>query len=138
MKRETHELDVILVEDDDGHAVLFERACEHAHLPLEIRHVKDLRGMRTELQRKLPSVLVMDYLLPDGRSVDNVPNETRLYVLPTILITGFPDDRVKSEARKVGVRFLIKKSQAGFTQLAKLVYQEAVGQFKFGRICSQG
>ena len=125
MKDTDSQIDVLLVEDDDGHATLIQRACDQCAEKLELRRARDLKGMRAELNRKLPEVLVLDYLLPDGRGTDNVPHETRCCALPTILITSFCDQKLYSEARTVGVHHLIPKSKVAFDQLPGLLLAQA-------------
>ena len=134
MKDTDSQIDVLLVEDDDGHATLIQRACDQCAANLELRRARDLKGMRVELNRRLPEVLVLDYLLPDGRGTDNIPYETQCCSLPTILITSFCDQKLHSEARNAGVQHLVPKSKGAFDQLPGLLLAQArphAGQFLY-------
>lgn len=66
----------------------------------------------------------LDYLLPDGRSLDNITADIRLRDLPTIVITSFSDSQLAWEAKSIGVKNLVQKSQVGFNALPQLVSAE--------------
>ena len=117
----TSRIDVLLVEDDESHARLIQRAFNSSGVSVALRHAKDLKGMRSEVNRKCPDLLILDYLLPDGRGMDTIAGEAWPGELPTIVITSFLDAHVVSEAQKIGAREIVEKSPAGFTALPQLV-----------------
>ena len=125
--RPVAKIDVLIVEDDESHVRLLRRAFRRSAASVELRYARDLRGMRSELNRKRPDFLILDYLLPDGRCVDALAEEALLDKLPVVVLTSFRDRQLDSEIKNMGVRALIQKSRSGFMRLPQLVLSEFPG-----------
>ena len=110
-------MDVLLVEDDESHARLIERAFESSNFRANVRHVRHLQGMEAEIALKRPDLLILDYLLPDGRGIDALSGNPELAKLPTVLITSHADESVLQEASKSSIKELVPKSLAGIERL---------------------
>ena len=130
MEPETRSLlkiDLLLVEDDESHVQLILRAFRPSEEYVEIRHARDLQDMQSELQRKLPDFLILDYLLPDGRSVDALAMAGLPDELPVVVLTSFRDSAVDREVADLGALAVIQKSDAGFRELPQLVLSHFQG-----------
>ena len=65
-------LDILIVEDDPGHAEAIRRSLQGAGTAMEIRVVDSLGHFREAVAVKQPDLVLLDLLLPDGRSDEDV------------------------------------------------------------------
>ncbi len=118
---ESNTIDILLVEDDESHAHLIRRVFESSTVAVKFRHARDIKTMLSELKRRRPQFLILDYLLPDGRGIDAISAGIRRLNIPTVVITSFADDDLIAESRSIGACGLVAKSAQGFRDLPQIV-----------------
>jgi DNA-binding NarL/FixJ family response regulator len=84
------------------------------------------------LAEKRPDVLILDYLLPDGRGLDAVRGYAEIANRPPVLVTSHADECIVAEAAQAGITDLVPKSIAGFERLPALA-QKALGAVSEGQ-----
>ncbi|HEY0144109.1 MAG TPA: sigma-54 dependent transcriptional regulator [Thermoanaerobaculia bacterium] len=77
---------------------------------LDVHGIEDLAGLRAVLRVERPDAIVLDYRLPDGFSLDVVPEVKALHPdLPIIILTGHASIDLAVKAIKAGAdQFLTK------------------------------
>ena len=110
MAREKQARKVLLVDDEAGFAELLRDLLEMDNYEVLIAH--DGQEGLDKLQAFDPDAIISDVVMPrlSGfemfKKVKANPETARI---PFLFITGFQDDRVLSEARKIGVFGILKK-----------------------------
>ena len=97
---------ILLVEDDPAHAELIERefaADRHCRLDT----VGSLAQARSSMQLSTPDLIITDLRLPDGEGTELINPDG---VCPTIVMTGYSDERVAVQVIKSGAADYIVKS----------------------------
>ena len=88
---------ILVVEDEPAIQELVAFACGNAGFA--VRRADDARGARAEVQRELPDLVVLDWMLPDRSGIEllrELRTEERTRALPVIMLTarGAEADRV--------------------------------------------
>ena len=105
-------LRLLVVEDEDAHAELLRRGYESAARSVEIEIVASLAEARAALERSTPDVIVADFVLPDGRSLDLLPFAAARGC-PVVLMTSQGDEGVAVEALRGGAfDYVVKTPRA--------------------------
>ncbi|MBL8049696.1 MAG: PAS domain S-box protein [Anaerolineales bacterium] len=102
--------DILLIEDEDPHAELIQRAFEDQSDRFEIHRVKSLTEARTFIQKKEPDLIIADWRLPDGESMELLPSHHDPLYTPIILMTSYGNERIAVEALKSGALDYVVKS----------------------------
>ncbi|MGC9443951.1 MAG: sensor histidine kinase [Candidatus Methanospirareceae archaeon] len=111
---------ILLVEDDDSHAELICRAFEDIRALWEVQHVQDLGDAFAWLERsESPTLVIADYLLPDGTGLDLIrgalsPEEVGF---PLIIITDVGSEQLAVHAIKSGAMDYMVKSPVELREL---------------------
>jgi PAS domain S-box-containing protein len=122
MLRESHEPDkmVLLVEDDEGTAVLERRALSRAGFV--VRTVPRVCDALSLLEREPFWAVLLDYHLPDGDPWAIVEAaKTKTPPIPVIIVTAMGDERVAAEAIHRGVADYVRKSETFWEHLPGIV-----------------
>ena len=114
MKDSVH---ILLVEDDDDHAELVRRAIEPCGQEFQLAVVRSLAEARTAIAESEPDMLVVDFVLPDGRGIDLLPPEGDVIEWPVLLVTSCGNEEVAVEAMKRGAVDYAVKSIATMEEL---------------------
>jgi CheY-like chemotaxis protein len=110
MGKEKQARKVLLVDDEAGFAELLRDLLEMDNYEVQIAH--DGQEGIEKLQLFAPDVIISDVVMPKlsgfemFKKVKSNPETSRI---PFLFITGFQDDRVLAEARKIGVFGILKK-----------------------------
>lgn len=121
---------LLLVEDDEAHTELIERAFE----PWQDHIVVATATTLTEARRLLAidgpgfDLIISDWRLPDGNGLDLLGTQRP----PLILMTSFGDERVAVEAIRAGALDYIVKSDVTFSELPHLA-QRGLRQWQAAR-----
>lgn len=117
-------LQILLVEDNEAHAELVMRSFENWQKDYHIETVQSLAQARTFLTTSNPDLMLVDYLLPDGKGIELLPgkmNETTYPIIlmktPAILMTSHGNEQLVIDAMKAGALDYIIKSEAAFENL---------------------
>lgn len=101
---------ILLVDDETGFAELLRDLLQMDNYEVQLAH--DGQEGLDKLQEFIPDVIISDVVMPrlSGfemfKRVKAVPETSKI---PFLFITGFQDDRVLAEARKIGVFGILKK-----------------------------
>jgi PAS domain S-box-containing protein len=101
---------VLLIEDEDPHAELIERAFEDQSDRFTIQRVKSLTEARAFIQKQEPDLIIADWRLPDGESMELLPSHHDPLFTPIILMTSYGNERIAVEALKSGALDYVVKS----------------------------
>ncbi|MBO9363543.1 MAG: response regulator [Roseiflexus sp.] len=121
-------ISLLLIEDDESHVVLIERAFEAWQSLFDLSVVHTLQEAYALLSSDSSDfdLIVCDWRLPDGEGLELL---TFNRALPVILMTGYGDERVAVEAIRSGALDYIVKSDAAFADLPH-VAQRAIRQWR--------
>jgi CheY-like chemotaxis protein len=101
---------ILLVDDEAGFAELLRDLLEMDNYEVELAH--DGQEGLDKLQTFTPDAIISDVVMPriSGfemfKRIKAVPETSKI---PFLFITGFQDDRVLAEARKIGVFGILRK-----------------------------
>jgi PAS domain S-box-containing protein len=104
-------INILLIEDEDPHAELIQRAFEGSDSAFNIRRVRSLAEARNEMGLQMPSLIIADWRLPDGDSMELLPDgNLDPFSIPIILMTSYGNERIAVEALKSGALDYVVKS----------------------------
>ena len=103
-------INILLIEDEDAHAELIQRAFEDQGSRAIIQRVKSLAEARAQIIKQEPTLIIADWRLPDGESMELLPNHQDPLTTPVILMTSYGNERIAVEALKSGVLDYVVKS----------------------------
>jgi len=110
---------ILLIEDEQDHADLIQRALTTGAVPCRISHVKNLAAGRALAGEDPPVLALVDYRLPDGSGDEFVVWAGDRF--PVILLTAFGNERTAVEAIKAGALDYVIKSPEMFADVSHLV-----------------
>jgi PAS domain S-box-containing protein len=120
---------ILLVEDEDPHAELIERAFEDHGPEFEIHRVRSLGEARNYLLNNNPRLIIADWRLPDGESMELLPNHRDPLATPLILMTSYGNERIAVEALKSGALDYVVKSPESMLDMPHAA-RKALDQWK--------
>lgn len=124
----TESIHILLVEDEDPHAELIQRAFEDQETEFKIHRVRSLREARAQIQQRTPKLIIADWRLPDGESLELLPNHHDPLATPIILMTSHGNERIAVEALKSGALDYVVKSPESMLDMPHLA-QKALDQW---------
>ncbi len=101
---------ILLVDDEAGFAELMRDLLTMDGYEVEVAH-DGLEGIE-KLQSFSPEVIISDIVMPRSSGFDmfkKIKSDAATASIPFLFITGFQDDRVLQEARKIGVFGILRK-----------------------------
>lgn len=101
---------VLLVEDDEGEALLIEKMLIGANdATFDVKHVVTLRNALTVIHAIRPDIVLLDLSLPDFHGYDTVVEYTKNCNTPFIVLTGNDDMQMAIRAVNLGAEdYLLK------------------------------
>lgn len=114
---------ILLVEDEDDHAILITRAFELSSLKVEITRARTLREALAGLRDTQPHFVILDYLLPDGNGIDLL-KQCGYYsnpCYPILFVTSHGNEKIAVDAMKAGAMDYLIKSEAIYLDMPHLV-----------------
>lgn len=109
------EYNILLVEDDPGHAALINRAFEtEAHCRLVV--TATLQQAKSLINNFNPDLIITDVKLPDGHGTELLNPRPGC---PTIVMTSYSDEKAAVNAMKSGASEYIVKTQETMTSLPR-------------------
>ena len=103
---------VLLVEDDEHHRELMSRAFTAHGEEMTVAFAKNLAEAKVQIAETEPDLVIVDFLLPDGRGVELLQNTDDGPSYPVVLLTSHGDEAVAVEVMKSGALDYIVKSEA--------------------------
>lgn len=115
------QIQVLLVEDEEAHAELIQRAFEPQEELMSLTVAGTLAEARRVLTQAPPDLVLVDLLLPDGRGIELLPGEGETAGLPFVVMTSHGDEKVAVEALKAGALHYVVKSVATLSDMPQIV-----------------
>jgi signal transduction histidine kinase len=110
-------LDILLVEDEEGHIQLILRAFE-SRPGIRLTVARTLQEARFRLREATPDLAIIDLLLPDGRGIELLEEKKADgFSFPAVIMTSHGDESVAVEAMKAGALDYLVKSEETFAQI---------------------
>src|SRR5215510_12184188 len=101
---------ILLIEDEVAHAELIQRAFEQQGQRARLRHVQSLAEARMFLRTNMPTLIIADWRLPDGDSLELLVASSDPNDVPVIFMTSYGNERIAVEALKSGAMDYVVKS----------------------------
>ncbi len=121
-------INILLIEDEDPHAELIQRAFEDQNTQFQIHRVRSLTEARVQLVEKEPALIIADWRLPDGESMALLPDHHDPLSTPIILMTSYGNERIAVEALKSGALDYVVKSPESMLDMPHLA-ERAIEQW---------
>ena len=112
---------ILVVEDDNSHALLIQRSFEDAVDEYRLKRVATLCAAKEDIEQLAPDLVLTDYQLPDGDGSELVGMAAG--ACPVIMMTSHGNEQIAVEAMKIGVQDYIVKSPETFEALPRTVAQ---------------
>lgn len=112
---------VLIIEDDEAHAELIERAFEGHRVDFNLISKHNLADALEYIKSNPPDIVVSDWLLPDGRGIEVIQNFKDFRTFPVLMITSHGNEEMAVEAMKAGALDYIVKSQEAFMNMPDFV-----------------
>ncbi len=117
-------LRVLVVEDDMVDRMAFERFMKAGSIPYDYVFADTLKTARDALSTHKFDIVVTDYVLPDGTSLEIFE---RIGETPIIVVTGSGDEATAVEAMKRGAYdYLIKDPEGNYLQMLPATVENAI------------
>ncbi|MDQ1353646.1 MAG: two-component system, chemotaxis family, response regulator WspR [Acidobacteriota bacterium] len=113
--------EILLVEDDAGHAKLLRRAFRGQEDRFNIHIVNSLKAAREFLAENSPGIILADLVLPDGRGMDLLLPRSDELQSPVVVMTSFGDETVAVEAIKLGALDYVVKSSDTMEAMPRII-----------------
>ncbi len=121
-------INILLIEDEDPHAELIQRAFDDQNSRVYIHRVKSLTEARVQLLTQKPALIIADWRLPDGESMELLPDHHDPLSTPIILMTSYGNERIAVEALKSGALDYVVKSPESMLDMPHLA-ERAIEQW---------
>lgn len=121
-------INILLIEDEDPHAELIQRAFEDQGSLVRIHRVRSLTEARAHILAQQPVLIIADWRLPDGESMELLPNHQDPLATPIILMTSYGNERIAVEALKSGALDYVVKSPESMLDMPHLA-ERAIEQW---------
>ena len=102
---------ILLVEDDELHRHLMGRAFSNHVEHMDVSFAGNLEEARAYLSQGDPDLLIVDFVLPDGRGIELLPRGELEPSYPVVFMTSHGDEQIAVEVMKSGALDYIVKSE---------------------------
>lgn len=111
---------VLLVEDEEVHVELIRRAFAPSADSLSLITASCVRDAQRKIRESVPDLVIADLILPDGKGIELLPEDTEQAQFPVVVMTSHGDERVAVEAMKAGALHYVVKSAMTLTDLPQV------------------
>ncbi|MCP3958982.1 MAG: response regulator [bacterium] len=99
---------VLLVEDEEAHAELIQLSFD-SEAEVHLTVASSLEQARAYFAESPPDLAIVDSLLPDGRGIELVTEQSNTSGCAFILLTSHADETMEAEAMALGAaRYMVK------------------------------
>ncbi len=112
---------ILIVEDDEDHAILIRRAFDSSAVKYRLATARDLHDARQILAQHAPDLVLADYCLPDGRGCDLLKMLDG--VCPVVIMTSQGDEQLAAKVKEAGALDYVVKSWEGIAAMPRIVNQ---------------
>lgn len=123
-----NEITILLIEDEDPHAELIQRAFEDRGEKFRIVRVNSLLEAHAYILQNEPALIIADWRLPDGESLQLLPSPDDPLAIPIILMTSYGNEQIAVEALKSGALDYVVKSPEALMDMPHLA-ERAIEQW---------
>ena len=103
---------VLLVDDEPTHVELIVRAFEDQAPHVTLLTASSLVEARTKISQNDLDLVILDFMLPDGKGVELLPDENESLSFPVVMMTSHGNEQVAVEAMKAGaLDYVVKSSE---------------------------
>jgi serine phosphatase RsbU (regulator of sigma subunit) len=113
-------IQVLLVEDDPGDALLVEEHLARCSIPFSLTHVTTLAAA-VEARRSAVDCVLLDLALPDARDLDALNPVLQAFDAPVVVLTGFSDHDLGIAAVAAGAEDYLAKNEVDGALLERSV-----------------
>lgn len=106
------DIHILVVEDEDDHAELIRCAFASRAGKVSLTVARNLREARAYLAESVPTLIIADLLLPDGKGTELLPTDREKSPYPVMVMTGHGDEQAAVRAMKAGVLDYVVKSES--------------------------
>ena len=111
---------ILLVEDEEAHSELIRRAFQPRGENVRFTVAGSLQAARACLAESPPDLVIADLLLPDGKSIELLPQSGEAPTFPFILMTSHGDEYVAVEAMRAGALDYVTKSETTLSDMPRV------------------
>ncbi|MGD2272246.1 MAG: response regulator [Desulfobacterales bacterium] len=108
---------ILLVEDDSAHTELISRAFEDSPKAFLLAVAATLKDARSYLAASNPDLVIVDFLLPDGKGTDLLAVKKKTAPYPIVMMTAYGNQNLAVEAMKAGALDYVVKSEGIFADM---------------------
>jgi PAS domain S-box-containing protein len=109
---EPSSLNILIVEDEPGHAIAIQRAFAHARPQDRVTIVGSLKECREALKDAQPDLVITDIQLPDGKSFELLNSLEIVDKVPFVVMTSYGNEAVAVDAIKSGaIEYVVKSPE---------------------------
>ncbi len=120
---------ILLIEDEAAHAEMIQRAFEDQGSRARIHHTQSLAEARAFLNSNTPGLIIADWRLPDGNSMELLPAQNETKDIPVVFMTSYGNERIAVEALKSGALDYVVKSPESMMDMPHIA-ERAIQQSK--------
>jgi PAS domain S-box-containing protein len=113
-------VDILLVEDDEGHAELIHRAFDGYSDRYRLHTVSTLEKAREFVEATPPHLLITDLILPDGKGIELLVPGEESRQFPLVVMTGYGDEQVAVDSLKAGALDYVVKLEASLRGMPRI------------------
>jgi len=117
----TRTSNILLVEDNEAHVELIRRALVSEDKKFNLTVAGTLAEARKILKKNPPDLMIVDYLLPDGKGLELLTGNSNKATFPVAVITGHGDEKIATAAMKAGAIDYIVKSSKMFADVPHII-----------------
>lgn len=112
---------VLIVDDELAHAEAIRRALLEADMPVEVQVADSLRQFRNTISQHPPHLVLLDFILPDGKANAALISPPEAGPFPMVVMTSHGDEQVAVSAIRQGALDYVVKSPAAFADMPRTV-----------------
>lgn len=124
---EKRPIQILIVEDDDAQIELMRRSFMSSSKKINLNIAQNLQQARAVLSETNPDLVIVDYVLPDGKGIELLHGNMEEFSFPVVIITSQGDEQIAVESFKKGAFDYIVKSNeifAGLPNICERVLRE--------------
>jgi len=105
-------LNILLIEDNPGDALLLRETLQESGVPFELCHVEQLQDGVERAQRQVFDLVMLDLSLPDSTGLATIARAGKAFwKMPVIVLTSLDDDQMGLKSLQFGAQDYLVKSQ---------------------------